>query len=126
MTLENIRNDIINRLELNPDKYFSKETLYYLYLKMKKGDINISDVYSCLNELDCFLYVNDFKADSKEMFGELLRKNRRQLNITRLNLLTEKNISFTIINKIESGKNCKKNNLENYLKAFPNLKIDIK
>lgn len=124
--MESIRKYIIDIFESNPNRYFKKYFIYNIYCKIKEGNINISDIYTCLNEFECYLYVNGQKAETAVEFGLLLRQNRKLLNITRLNLLTEKNISFTIINKIESGKNCKKSSLDNYIKSFPNLKIEIK
>ena len=126
MIIEEIIKHIITGLESNPQKHFSQENIYYIYTKIKGGNFNISDIYTCLKELKYYLYINNIKANSEKEFGELLRKNRKLLNITRLNLLTENNVSFTIINKIESGKNCRKDSLNKYLIAFPNLKFEIK
>ena len=123
--LAQIEFNIIKEFESDFDKYFQSIDIYNLYQKIKSGNYNITDIYSCLEILNFDLYIGNVKAITREKFGDILRTNRKSLNKTRLNLTTENKISFTIINKIESGKNCRKNNLNKYLEAFPDLNIQI-
>lgn len=124
--IEYIQNFIKKRFENDSNVYFSDQYIYTLYKKIKSENYNITDIFDSLNVLNVELYINETKVESKEKFGEILRIIRKNNNITRLDLLTEKDISFTITNKVESGKNCKKENLKKYLDCFPNIKFELK
>lgn len=103
--IEYIQNFIKKRFENDSNVYFSDQYIYTLYKKIKSENYNITDIFDSLNVLNVELYINETKVESKEKFGEILRIIRKNNNITRLDLLTEKDISFTITNKVESGKN---------------------
>ena len=124
--IEYIQNFIKKRFENDSNVYFSDQYIYTLYKKIKSENYNITDIFDSLNVLNVELYINETKVESKEKFGEILRIIRKNNNITRLDLLTEKDISFTITNKVESGKNCKKENLKKYLDCFSNVKFELK
>ena len=124
--IEYIQNFIKKRFENDSNVYFSDQYIYTLYKKIKSENYNITDIFDSLNVLNVELYINETKVESKEKFGEILRILRKNNNITRLDLLTEKDISFTITNKVESGKNCKKENLKKYLDCFSNVKFELK
>ena len=124
--IEYIQNFIKKRFENDSNVYFSDQYIYTLYKKIKSENYNITDIFDSLNVLNVELYINETKVESKEKFGEILRIIRKNNNITRLDLLTEKDISFTITNKVESGKNCKKEILKKYLDCFPNVKFELK
>ena len=124
--IEYIQNFIKKRFENDSNVYFSDQYIYTLYKKIKSENYNITDIFDSLNVLNVELYINETKVESKEKFGEILRIIRKNNNITRLDLLTEKDISFTITNKVESGKNCKKENLKKNLDCFPNIKFELK
>lgn len=124
--IEYIQNFIKKRFENDSNVYFSDQYIYTLYKKIKSENYNITDIFDSLNVLNVELYINETKVESKEKFGEILRIIRKNNNITRLDLLTEKDISFTITNKVESGKNCKKENLKKYLDCFSNVTFELK